>query len=123
MANEIRKLNFNITGYNYTRQDENAAKSAPEQKEKPIERNQGKISGSDVLNFMAMANADMIPVKTQKVVDVNKYVTTEQKSRIADFMKNFEADYDNAVQTAKDEFGVSEKVAGEIGLAYINSKY
>ena len=70
---------------------------------------------------MAASNADMVPVKQQRTVDVNKYVTPEQADRIAGFMKGFEADFNEAAQIAVNEFGVNEKTADEIALAYMNA--
>ena len=123
MTNNINRLGFNIAGYNYARQEEAAAKSAPEAKHKEVENKNQKMGANDVLNYMAAANADMIPVKTQRTVDVNKYVTPEQAERIGAFVKGFEADFDEAATVAVKEFGVSEKVADSIALAYINASY
>ena len=123
MTNNINRLGFNITGYNYARQEEAAAKSAPEQKENTKAKENKQIGANDVLGFMAAVNADLVPVKTQRTVDVNKYVTPEQADRIAGFIKGFEADFDEAAATAVNEFGVDEKVANQIALAYINASY
>jgi len=121
MANNINRLAFNITGYNYARQEETAYQNVPEQKEKAPAKEKSKIGANDVLSFMAASNADMVPVKQQRTVDVNQYVTSEQADRIAGFMKGFEADFNEAAQTAIDEFGVNEKTADEIALAYMNT--
>ena len=123
MANNINRLGFNITGYNYARQEEAAAQSAPEQKGKAVEKENKQLGANDVLGYMAAANADLIPVKAQRTVDVRKYVSTDQEKRISEFVKGFEADYENAAAMAVNEFGVDEKVAGEIALAYINASY
>lgn len=116
-------IKVNVTGYNYTRQEEAAAQSAPEQKGKTTEKENKHLAANDVLGYMAAANADLIPAKVQRTVDVKKYVTADQEKRIGEFIKGFQADYDNAAAVAASEFGVDEKVAGEIALAYINASY
>ena len=124
MANNINRLNFNITSYNYTGPDGEAAKSSLEKKsEVEIKSNQSTMGASEILGYLANINTDLVPVKTQKTVDVNKYVTPEQEARIAEFIKGFEADYDEAAQIAVDEFGISKKAANDIALAYINASY
>lgn len=123
MANNINRLGFNIAGYNYARQEEAAAQSAPEKKAEAEKNDKKQLGANDVLNYMAAANTDLIPVKAQRTVDVNKYVSPEQAERISQFVKGFEANFDEAANTAVNEFGVSEKVANEIALAYINASY
>ena len=123
MTNNINRLGFNITGYNYARQEEAAAQSAPEQKSKSDVKENKQLGANDILSYMAAANTDLIPAKTQRTVDVNKYVTPEQAERIGAFVKGFEADFDEAAIAAVNEFGVSEKVADKIALAYINASY
>ena len=72
---------------------------------------------------MAAQNLAFVPTKTTRTINVSKYVTPEQEARIAGFMKGFEADYEEAAAIAQNEFGVDEKTAGSIALAYINATY
>lgn len=116
-------LGIHSTGYNFARQDEIAAQSKPEQKTQQKENDKKQIQANDVLEFMASSKIDMVPIKSTKEVDVNKYVTTEQAERIAAFVKGYEADYDEAVKIAVDEFNISGNVANDIALAYINASY
>lgn len=83
-----------------------------------------QVSGNDVLNFMAAQNAAFVPASGPKTVNVSDYVNAEQKARIEDFMKAFEADFEEISAMTMDEFPeLSEGAASEIALAYIDTKY
>lgn len=121
----INPLKFGVTGNQYFKQESKEDFSKNTEKEQKTNENQHKQLGSnEVFGFMAAQNADLIPVKTQKTLDVSKYVTPEQEARIADFMKGFEADFDEAFSIAADEFPeISDNAASELALAYINASY
>ena len=123
MANNINRLGFNIAGYNYLRQEDTAANSKPEQKSQSAEKQTKQLPANDVLGYMSTMNADMIPVKAQRTVDINKYVTPEQADRISGFIKGFESDFNEAAQSAMNEFGIDAKLADKIALSYINASY
>lgn len=83
-----------------------------------------QVNGSDVLNYMATQNAAFVPTNATKTVNVADYVNAEQKTRIEDFMKAFEADFEEISAMTMDEFpDLSEGAASEIALAYIDSTY
>lgn len=121
----INPLKFGVTGNQYFKQEakEDLTKGAAKE-HKAEEKAHKQLGSNEVFGFLAAQNADLIPVKAQKTVDVSKYVTKEQEARIADFMKGFEADFDEAFNIAADEFPeISEKAASDIALAYINASY
>lgn len=121
----INPLRFGVTGNQYYKpvnDDESSKNKAQEQK--TGESKERQIASNEVLGFLAAQNVDLIPVKTQKTLDVSKYVTPEQEARIAGFMKGFEENYDAAFATALNEFPeISDGAAQDLALAYINSSY
>ena len=120
----INPLKFGVTGNQYFKQETKEDLSKHTEKEPKTQQQQKQVNSNEVFGFLAAQNADLIPVKTKKTVEVSKYVNSEQESRIADFMKGFEADFDEAFNIAIDEFPeISEKTAGDIALAYINASY
>jgi hypothetical protein len=121
----INPIKFGIAGNQYYKQEAKEDLTKNTTKEAKTNENQQKqLNSNDVLGFMAAQNADIIPVKTQKTIDVSKYVTPDQEARITAFMQGFEADYDEAFSITADEFPeISEKAAGDIALAYINASY
>ncbi len=120
----INPLKFGVSGNQYFRQETKEDLSKNTEKESQTQQSKKQIGSNEVFGFLAAQNADLIPVKTQKTVEVSKYVTPEQEARIADFMKGFEADFDEAFNIATDEFPeISERAAGNIALAYINASY
>lgn len=120
----INPLKFGVTGNQYFKQETKEDLSKNTEKESQTQQSKKQIGSNEVFGFLAAQNADLIPVKTQKTVEVSKYVTPEQEARIADFMKGFEADFDEAFNIATDEFPeISERAAGNIALAYINASY
>ena len=121
----INPIKFGVTGNQYFKQDAKEDLTKNTAKEQKAEENKQKQLGSnEVFSFLAAQNADLIPVKAHRTVDVSKYVNKEQEARIASFMKGFEADFDDAFNVAINEFPeISEKTAGDIALAYINASY
>ena len=120
----INPLKFGVSGNQYFRQETKEDLSKNTEKESQTQQSKKQIGSNEVFGFLAAQNADLIPVKTQKTVEVSKYVTPEQEARIADFMKGFEADFEEAFNIATDEFPeISERAAGNIALAYINASY
>lgn len=120
----INPLKFGVSGNQYFRQETKEDLSKNTEKEAQTQQSKKQIGSNEVFGFLAAQNADLVPVKTQKTVEVSKYVNSEQESRIADFMKGLEADFDEAFNIAIDEFPeISEKTAGDIALAYINASY
>lgn len=121
----INPLKFGVTGNQYFKQENQEDLTRSAAKEQPsTEKAEKKLGSNEVLGFMAAQNADLIPVKAQRTLDVSKYVTPEQEARIAEFMQGFQADYDEAFAITADEFPeISENAAGEIALAYINASY
>ncbi len=121
----INPIKFGVTGNQYLKheQKEDLTKNtAKEQNEG--EKKQKQLESKEVLGYMAALNADKIPVKTKRSVDVSKYVNSEQAARIESFMKSFENDYQKAEKIAKDEFaGISDKTAGDLALSFLNSAY
>ncbi len=122
----INPIRFGIAGNQYFKQEakEDLTKGADKEKTNGEKQNK-QVDSKEVLGYLAAQNADILPVKAKKTVDVSKYVNAEQSARIEDFMKAFEADYIFASKIAKDEFGdnISDKTAGELALAFINSSY
>ncbi|MCD7739857.1 MAG: hypothetical protein LUH11_00705 [Candidatus Gastranaerophilales bacterium] len=120
----INPIKFGVAGQYYknnTKEDLNNSKD----KEQQISQTQQKqVSSNDVLGYLAAQNTDMIPIKSQKTLDVSKYVSEDDEARITEFMKGFESDYNEAYAIAADEFPeISENAAGNLALAYINASY
>lgn len=121
----INPIRFGVAGNQYFKNDkkEDLTQGA-EKNAKSAEESKKSIESKEVLGFMAAQNADILPTKTAKTVDVSKYVSAEQKQRIESFMNNFEADFNEASAIALNEFpDLSEEAAGSLALAYINSSY
>ncbi len=120
----INPIKFGVTGANQYRVSDATDNSKRKDTQNKQAKEDNQMSSNDVLNFMSAQNADLLPVKSQKTVDVSKYVSKEQEARIAEFMKGFEADFDKVYDIASNEFpDLSDKAAGDISLAYINSAY
>lgn len=80
------------------------------------------VNSNEVLGFLAAQNADLVPAKAKRTVDVSKYVTPEQASRIAGSMKDFEKDFTEISAAAISEFpDLTEEAADGIAITYINS--
>ncbi|MBQ3642364.1 hypothetical protein II906_10650 [bacterium] len=120
----INPINLGVGANQYFKQDskEELAKEASKKNEKEAPKKE--ISSNEILGYLAAVNADIVPAKAQKTVDVSKYVNEEQTARIADFMAAFEADFDEASAIALEEFpDITPETASNIALAYINSTY
>ena len=121
----INPISLGITSNQYfkheskedlTRTNDKQAKQVPEGKK--------ELESSTVLGFLAAQNTDLLPSKKTKTVDVAKYVTLEQSSRITDFMDGFESDFNEASNVALKEFpDLSQGAADTLALAFINSRY
>ena len=117
----INPIKFGVTGY-YRPEEKPEIKEKPEQK-KEGKKEQKQLGQEEVLNYLASQNVDVIP-KATRTINVSKYVTAEQEERIAEFMKGFEADFENASAIAKEEFpDIEQRTADNIALAYINAAY
>ncbi len=124
MANNINPLKFGITDNRYYKQEKKEETNKNLNGEKQAENQSKKVDSNEVLGFMAAQNADIVPAPVKKTVDVSKYVSDEQEARIAEFMKGFESDFDDAFDIAKDEFPeISDEAARNLALSYINSTY
>ena len=121
----INPIKFGVSGNQYFKQEtQENLKNDTAKEQKAGERQNKQLQSGEVLGFMAAQNADIIPVKSQKTLEVSKYVNKEQEARIAEFMKGFEADYEEVFNIASNEFPeISEQAAGDLALAYINSSY
>ena len=119
----INPIQFGITGSQIFRK-EGKQETVKEEKANLQPEAKKNVDSKEVLGFLASQNADLIPAKVKRTVDVSKYVTPEQAERISGFVKGFENDYDVVSQTAMQEFSdLSESAAGSIALAYINATY
>lgn len=124
MTNNINPLRFGITENKYVIKEKNDELKKRSTEGKQGEKQNKEVDSKEVLGYLAAQNLDMVPVRTQKSVDVSKYVSDEQEARIAEFMKGFEADYDEAFSLAKEEFPeISDRLAGDLALSYINASY
>ena len=120
----INPINLGISGNMYFKGETNEEITAKKEDLKSGENSKKQYNLEEVLNMLAAQNKDLVPVTTPKTLDVSKYVTEEQEARIADFMRNFEADFDEAESAALNEFpDISENAAKNIALAYINATY
>lgn len=121
----INPIRFGIAGNQYFKQETKEDLAKNNGKENTAEEKHGKqVDSKEVLGYLAAQNADIIPAKAKRTVDVSKYVNAEQSARIEDFMKAFEADYIFASKIAKEEFGdISDETAGKLALSFINSSY
>lgn len=121
----INPIRFGIGANQYFKQEgkEDLAKSA-EKNTKAAPEAKKSIESGEVLGFMAAQNADLMPAKAKKTIEVSKYVTPEQAARIENFMKGFEADFKEASDIALNEFpDITQETVDGIALAYINSSY
>lgn len=121
----INPIKFGVAGNQYFKQDnkEDLAKTSDKQAKAAPEA-QKSLESNAVLGFLAAQNADILPAKTKKTVEVSKYVTPEQSSRIEEFMKSFEADFNEVSEIALNEFpDLSQEAARDLALAYINTAY
>lgn len=124
MTNNINPLRFGITENKYVIKDKNEELNKKSTEGKQGEKQNKEVDSKEVLGYLAAQNLDMVPVRAKKNVDVAKYVSNEQEARIAEFMKGFEADYDEAFSLAKEEFPeISDRLAGDLALSYINASY
>lgn len=121
----INPINFGFTGNQYIKKNLNEEIVQEQKKSNNGEiGNKKQMSSAEVLGYMANVNADIIPAKAERTIEVSKYVNAQQQARIENFMKAFEADYDEASQVALNEFpDISQETAGKIALAYINATY
>ncbi len=114
----INPIRLGITGSQYEKPD-----VTEDSKQKRENKNKGaqkkELSGSEVLSFLAAQNADFIPAKAARRIDVSKYVNAEQQARIEGMMKDFEANYEDAFQAATNEFPeLSKNAASDLALAW-----
>lgn len=121
----INPINLTTNVNPYYKKDVTEDSNKNSEKNTKAEQNKQKqIDANNVLGFMAAKNADIIPNKATKTVEVSKYVSKDQETRIADFMKGFEEDYNKAFDIAANEFpDISDETAGNLALAYINATY
>ncbi len=120
----INPIRFGITGNNYFKHEEKEDLAKNNKEAKSEEKSQKQYESNELLGFLAAQNADIRPAQPTRTYNVSKYVNAEQESRIADFMKGFEADFEGASKFAKDEFpDINQRTADNIALAYINATY
>jgi hypothetical protein len=123
MTNNINPVKLGITSNQFVVKEKQEEQKKNLNQEKQAE-DKKQVDSKEVLGYMAAQGLDMVPVRTQKTLDVSKYVNDEQEARIADFMKDFEANYDEAFAIAADEFpGISDDLANDLALSYINASY
>ncbi|MBQ9246108.1 hypothetical protein IJ182_07570 [bacterium] len=125
MENNISRIGGAYFNTDYKVKEEKEQQKNPQQETDAKEKQQKQLSSQEVLGFLAAQNADMVPAaRVQKTVNVAKYVNEEQEARIADFMKDFEANFDEAYEIAGEEFPeISDKLKSDLALAYINASY
>lgn len=120
----INPIKFGVSAQQFFTKENNEEIAKEAAKEGKKENAPKEIPAKDVLGFLAATNADIMPVHAKKTVEVSKYVNDEQASRIEDFMKNFEANFDEATAIALEEFpDITQETASNIALAYINQIY
>ena len=120
----INPIKFGVSGQQFFTKENNEEIAKETAKEKKDDGEVKELTAKDVLGFLAATNADIMPVPVKKTLDVSKYVNDEQAARIEDFMKAFEADFDEATATALEEFpDITQETASNIALAYINQTY
>ncbi len=121
----INPLSFGVTGNQYFKKEAaDESKQTETKQEKAAAKKENNINSNAIFDFMAAQNADIVPASATKTFNVSKYVTPEQEARIADFMQGFEADFEEAFETAGEEFpDLSDGAASELALAYVNSAY
>lgn len=121
----INPIKFGLTASQFGKKEVNEDLTKTAEKNQTAQLGAKKqLNSNEVLGFLAAQNADMMPAKTTKTVEVSKYVTPEQASRIESFMKGFENDFNELSGAAMAEFpDMTEEAAGSVALAYINSAY
>lgn len=120
----INPIKFGVTGSYLPKKEEKQDLVKNSEKTNVQPQAKKSVDSNEVLGFLAAQNADLVPAKTKKTVDVSKYVTPEQAERISGFIKGFEKDYDEISEAAVKEFpDLTESAAGSIALAYINASY
>ncbi len=121
----INPLRFGVPGNNYIkRETPNHSKQSSEQDDKNTSKKENNINSNSVFDYMAAQNADIMPASITKTYNVSKYVSAEQETRIQDFMKGFETDFDEIANAASNEFPeLTEGAVSELALTYINNKY
>ena len=94
MTNNINPIRLGITGNQYYKKEEKEDLAKDSRKQAQAAPEERKTLETDaVLSYLATKNADILPSKGKKTVDVSKYVNAEQAARIEEFMKAFE-EYD-----------------------------
>ncbi len=122
MANNINPVNFGITNAQYLKIKEKQEEPQKDLNKEKQAKEEKQVDSKEVLGYMAAQGLDMMPVRSQKVLDVSKYVNDEQAARIEDFMKDFEANFDEQIAIVKDEFpGISDELAMDLVLANQNA--
>lgn len=120
----INPIQFGITGNYFIKKEEKQDLTTKSEKTNVNPDANKNIDSNEVLGYLAAKNADLVPAKTKRTVDVSKYVTQEQANRIAGFMQGFEEDFNEVSSAAIEEFpDLTESAAGSIALAYINASY
>ncbi len=124
MASNINPINLGVNSNYFKKENNEDLTKGTKNESQSTDANKNQLNSNDVLSFLAAQNADVVPVKAQKTLDVSKYVTSEQEARIADFMKGFEADYDAALNLTKEEFpDLSDGAASSIALNFLDETY
>lgn len=124
MASNINPINLGVNSNYFKKENNEDLTKGTKNESQSTDANKNQLNSNDVLSFLAAQNADVVPVKAQKTLDVSKYVTSEQEARIADFMKGFEADYDAALNLTKEEFpDLSDGAASTIALNFLDETY
>ena len=119
----INPIRFGVTNQ-YVKKDQQENVVNNEEKAAPQQGANKEVDSNEIFGFLAAKNADMIPAKGKKSVDISKYVTPEQAERIADFMKGFNDDVDTISSSALNEFpGLSQAAADSIALALVDASY
>lgn len=125
MTNNINPIRLGITGNQYYKKEEKEDLAKDSRKQAQAAPEERKTLETDaVLSYLATKNADILPSKGKKTVDVSKYVNAEQAARIEEFMKAFEDDFNQISGITLEEFpDLSEEAAGDLALTYINTAF
>lgn len=119
----IDPIRFGVTNQ-FVKKDPQENVVNNEEKAAPQAGANKEVNSNEIFGFLAAKNADLVPAKAKKTVDVSKYVNPEQAARIANFMKGFETDVDEISAAALNEFpDLSQEAADGIALALINASY
>ena len=120
----INRINLGVNSNNFFKKEENESLQKEQQNNVLKEKETKQVSSGEMLSMMAAVNADIIPAKVTRTVDVSKYVNEEQAARIAGFMQGFDADFEALSSSAMAEFpDLSQGAADSIALKYINETY